>query len=133
MQPNTLTLAVDVLNNGTPVNSTFTRFEEFQNRSVYVESTHSMAQRSTLSLYRTFPKQSGNFRGVSKSSIKFSRDFTVTGVDGSSTIMSPFIAEVSFSIPLGVTDAEILEMRQRIITLLDTDNIMTPLNSMLMI
>lgn len=133
MQPNTLTLAVDVLNDGTPVNSTFTRFEEFQNRSVYVDSVHSMAQRSTLSLYRSFPKQSGNFRGVSKSSIKFSRDFNVTGVDGSSTIVSPFIAEVSFSIPLGVTDAEILVMRQRIIALLDADSIMTPLNSMLMI
>lgn len=133
MQPNTLILAVDVLNNGTPVNSTFTRFEEFQNRSVYVDSIHSMASKSTLSLYRSFPKQSGNFRGVAKSSIKFSRDYNVTGVDGSSTIVSPFISEVSFSIPLGVTDAEILEMRQRIIALLDTDSIMTPLNSMLMI
>lgn len=133
MQPNTLTLAVDVLNNGTPVNVTYSRFEEYQNRSVYVDAAHTMAQKSTLSLYRTFPKQSGNFRGVTKSSIKFSRDFNVSGVDGTSTIVSPFIAEVSFSIPLGVTDAEILEIRQRIIALLDTDSIMTPLNSMLMI
>lgn len=132
MQPNSITLPVDELNNGTPVNETLTRFEEFQNRAVYIGENHSMTEKDTLSLYRTFPKPNGNFKGVSKTSVKFSRDVAVLAVDGT-TISAPLIIEVSFSLPVGVTDAEILLHRQRAIALLDLDTVMVPLNSQLMI
>lgn len=132
MQPNSITLPVDELNNGTPVNEVLTRFEEFLNRSVYIGATHSMSAKDSLTLYRTFPKPSGNFKGVSKTAVKFSRDYVVTGIDGLN-ITAPVIIEVSFSIPVGVVTADVLLNRQRAIALLDLDTVMTPLNDQLMI
>lgn len=133
MQPNTITLAVDVLNNGTPVNESLTRFEEYLNRSVYVTESHNVGSKDTLSLYRTFPKPNGNFKGVSKTSMKFSRDIQVPGVDGISNITAPVICEVSFSLPVGITDAQNLICRQRAVAALDLDSVMVPFCSQLMI
>lgn len=133
MQPNEITLAVDVLNNGTTENQTYARFEEFLNRSIYIGSDHSLCLRNTLGLYRTLPKQSGNFKGVAKSSFKFSQDVVVDGVDGVSSITSPLILEVSFSVPVGATAADVLELRQRALALIDADTVMTPLNLTLMV
>jgi len=133
MQPNQIVLPVDELNNGTPVNETLTRFEEYLNRSVYVSNTHTVASRDTLTFYRTFPKANGNFKGVSKISFKLSRDITVDGVDGISTIAAPVIVEVSFSLPVGITDAQALVCRQRTLALLDLDSVMVPFSSQLMI
>ena len=132
MQNNTITLAVDVLNNATTVDKVFTRFEEYQNRAVYISDEHSIAERDTLALYRTLPKPSGNFRGVGKSTVKFSKDLSVLGVDGTSQV-APLIIEVSFSIPVGATVATMLEMRQRAVALLDDDSVMVNLNHLLMI
>lgn len=131
MQDNVITLAVDELNDTNTVNHVYSRFDEYQNRSVYTHSAHSLAARDTLSLYRTFQKVSGNFRGVAKSSVKFTQDFVVDGVDGLSQLTSPLIAEVSFSIPVGCVVADQLIMRQRIIALLDDDAIMVPLHNQL--
>jgi hypothetical protein len=133
MQPNTITLAVDELNTDITTDHVFQRFEEFQNRSVYIGPNHTVAGRNQLSFYRTFPKQSGNFRGTAKSAVKFTLDKTVLGVDGSSSIVAPLIVEVSFSIPVGTTDADILVMRQSALALLDSDTVMQPLNSTLMV
>lgn len=133
MQPNTITLAVDELNDSTTVDHTFTRYEEFQNRSVYIGESHDISLRDTLSLYRSFPKQSGNYRGTAKTSVKFTTDVSVVGVDGIASIVSPLILEVSFSVPVGVTPAQLVLARQRAIALLDTDTVMTSLNSTLMI
>jgi hypothetical protein len=134
MQGNTIVFNVDTLNDTTTiVEETYTRFEEYLNRSKYVGETHSLSSRDELSLYRTFPKQAGNFLGVARSAIKFSYDITVTGVDGTSEITSPIIAEVSFSVPVGATAAETLLVRQRVLALLDLDAVMAPLNDTLMI
>lgn len=133
MQPNAITLAVDELNNASLVNYVFTRFEEYQNRAVYIGEDHTIAQKDSLSMYRTFPKTSGNFKGVGKTSVKFSKDITVLGVDGVSNLTSPIIVEVSFSIPVGATAAQCLIARQRALALLDRDDIMVPLNEQLMI
>lgn len=133
MQDNSLTLAVDELNNASTTDHVYSRFEEYQNRSVYIHSGHSLDARDTLSLYRTFPKAAGNFKGMAKSAIKFSKDQEVTGVDGVSTLVSPLIVEVSFSIPVGSTSAQILIARQRAIALLDNDTFMDKLNEQLMV
>jgi len=133
MQPNVITLAVDVANNGTPVDTDFTRFEEFQNRSVYVGDNHTLANRDQLSFYRTFPKASGNFPGVAKTAAKFTYDVVITGNDGVAQIVAPMIVEASFAFPVGTTAAQRLEMRQRAIALLDSDTIIEPLNGTLMV
>lgn len=134
MQPNAVTLSVDEQNDGVgPVNHVFTRFEEYQNRSVYISDTHSISARDTLGLYRTFPKASGNFKGVAKTAFKFSKDVTVPGVDGVSQLSAPIIVDVSMSIPVGATHEAILIARQRALALLDLDSVMTPLNEQLMV
>lgn len=133
MQPEVITLAVDKANTGTTTDKAYTRFDEYQNRSVYIGPSHDMAAREQLAMYRTFPKVNGNFRGVAKTAIKVTRDKAVTGVDGVSTLTAPMIGDVSFSIPVGVTVADVIELRQEIIALLDLDVIMTALNSQQMI
>lgn len=129
MQAASITLAVDELNNANDVNHVYTRFDEYQNRSVYNHSSHSLEARDTMTFYRTFAKPSGNFKGMAKSAIKFSQDLSVTGVDGLAALVSPLIAEVSFSIPVGVAVAAQLLMRQRLIAVLDDDTVMVALNN----
>lgn len=129
-----ITLSVDAENDGVgPVSEVYTRFEENLNRSIYIGSDHELTDRNTLTFYRTQPKVAGNFRGVAKTSFKFSKDFSVTGVDGVATITAPVIVEVSFSIPVGVSAADQLHIRQRVLALLDLDAVMLPLNNQLMI
>lgn len=132
MQPNTITLAVDVLNNGTSEDKVYTRFEEYLNRSVYIGTNHVLHAKDTVTLYRTPQKPSGNFLGVGKTAFKFSRDITVLGADGSS-VVAPIIFEVSCSIPVGATAADILVERQKVIALCDRDDIMVSFNNLLMI
>lgn len=134
MQPNQITLAVDEENDGVgPVNHVFDRYEEYQNRSVYIGPNHAVDAKNTLSLYRTFPKASGNFKGTSKTAAKFSQDIIVDGVDGVAQITAPLIVELSFSVPVGATAAQILIARQKALALIDLDTVMTPLNSQLVI
>lgn len=133
MQDNVLTLAVDELNNSTTTDHVFNRFEEYANRSVYIGENHQLSARDTLTLYRTFPKVNGNFKGTAKSALKFSTDKSVTGVDGLSSLTSPIISEVSFSVPVGVSLADMLIARQRLIALLDTDAFMDALMNQLMV
>jgi hypothetical protein len=133
MQDNVLTLAVDELNNASTVDHVYNRFEEYTNRSVYTEDGHQLTARDTLTLYRTFPKQNGNFKGTAKCSAKFSIDKSVLGVDGLADLTSPIIGEVSFSVPVGVTVADQMIMRQCIIALLDDDAVMVALMNQLMV
>jgi hypothetical protein len=133
MSDDIITLAVDELNDTNLVDHVFSRFNEFANRSVYTEANHQLSAKDTLTLYRTFPKPSGNFCGTAKSAMKFSQDFEVTGVDGLAALTSPLIVEVSFSVPVGIPVAAQLIGRQRAIALLDDDTIMVPLMNQLMV
>lgn len=133
MQANQISLSVDVANDSTPVVQAYDRYEEFQNRSVYIGANHLPEARNTFALYRTFPSKSGNFKGVSKSAIKFTQDVDVAGVDASTTLSAPIIAEVSFSVPVGATSAELIEIRQRVIAALDDDTFMDSLSIQLMV
>jgi hypothetical protein len=133
MQPNEIILAVDTLNDSNTTDLTLSRFEESLNRTIYTSGSHSINSRDQLALYRTMPSQSGNFKGVAKSTIKFTKDFSVLGVDGLATLTSPVILSCSLSAPVGVTSAQLVEMRQRAVALLDSDTIMTALNFQLQI
>lgn len=133
MQPNVIELAVDYLNNGTTTNEEFSRYEEYLNRSVYIGSAHVPDNRNTLSLYRTFPTKSGNFKGVSKSSVKLTKDYPVTGADGVSILTAPVIFEVNVSVPVGVSAADVKKCRQRLIAALDSDELCDALNIQLMV
>lgn len=128
MQPNTLTLSVDATNVGTPADEVYTRYEEYQNRSTYIGEDHLPAERNMLAIYRTFPTRSGNFKGTAKTSLKLTQDYEVPGVDSSTTLTSPAIAEVSFSLPVGITAAQAKHIRQRLIAALDDDTFMDSLN-----
>jgi len=131
MQANTITLAVDELNNASTTNHVYSRFDEYQNRTVYTEAIHQLTLRDTLSFYRTFPKASGNFKGTAKTTLKFSKDYAVDGVDGVASLIAPLIAEVSFSVPVGVTAAAQMIARQRCISILDDDTVMVALMNQL--
>jgi hypothetical protein len=128
MQANQLTLSVDYLNDATTTDEVYSRADFFGNRSVYHGASHSAVLRDTISLYRSGPKPNGNFRGVTKNSAKLSKDVEVAGADGVATLTVPSICEISFSLPVGITDADILKLRQRAIALLDDDTIMDMLN-----
>jgi hypothetical protein len=133
MQPNEITLAVDEANDETTVDHVYTRFEDYLNRSVYICADHELSSKNTLTLYRTFPKINGNFKGVSKSTVKFSTDYLVDGVDGVSQLTAPVIVEIGFSLPVGITSAQALLARQKVIAMLDDDDIMAALNDQLMV
>lgn len=132
MLDNSITLSVDTANTGSTTDLTYSRFEELTNRSSYISENHEPGARDTLAFYRTLPKPAGTFKGVRKTSVKFTRDFTVADSAGG-TVDSPAIVEVNFSLPIGLTSAQIVEVRQRVLALLDTDTVMDKLNVLQMV
>lgn len=136
MQPNSITLSVDTDNDGgttAAVDAIFTRFEEFQNRAEYIHEDHTLALRDKLGLYRTPPKQSGNFKGTAKTAVKFTRDYSVAGVDATTTMIAPGIIDIGFSLPIGMTPAQTLELRMRAVAMLLDDTVMVPLTNQQMV
>jgi len=133
MQDNQLSLNVDPANDATIVAETYSRFQQFENRSVYIGSTHVPEARDMVALYRTFPTKSGNFKGVSKSAVKITEDVEVAGVDSATTLTAPIIIDISFSVPVGTPNAELVNARQRAIALLDDDTLMDSINVQLMV
>lgn len=128
MQPNTITIVTDVLNNGTTENHVFEKVREVGSMSLYHGPGHSDAMRNTLVLKTNEPKASGNFPGTRKSSIKWTKDQLVAGVDGAN-VKQPAILEISTSFPTGTTTAVQLVMRQEAVNLIDQDAIMEPLQN----
>lgn len=136
MLPNTITLAVDDNNDGgtTPtIEHIYSRFDEYQNRSEYIHANHTVATRDKLGFYRTFPKTNGNFRGTQKCAIKLTKDYSVDGVDTETTLIRPAIGEIGFSFPVGLTPAQTLEFRMRLVAVILDDSVMGPLTDQLMI
>lgn len=133
IQPDSLSLSVDAANDGNPATETYTRYSENENRSQYIGSAHVSEDRDMISLYRTFPNKSGNFKGVNKSAFKITVDQDVEGVDSSTTITAPAILEVSFSLPVGITDANAEHLRQKALALLDDSSFSWKLNTQLMV
>lgn len=128
MQPNTITLAVDLTNSGSTTNVVYTRHEEQVNRTTYGGPAHTFTTTETMQFYRTLPTRSGTFLGAAKTSVKFTKSITVPNSEGADTVY-PLIGEISFSVPVGGTAAEVKELRQTILAALDRDDIMDALNN----
>lgn len=135
--PNTIELTYDDDHDGgtTPeVTISYSRFDEsVPNRSEYISEEHTIALRDKLNFFRTFPKASGNFRGMAKTAVKTTKDVSVAGVDQSTTNVAPSIITTEFSFPVGMTSAARLEQRMRHIELLLDETIMVPLTDQQMI
>lgn len=129
-QDNTITLVVDEKNDDlvtADVEHVYERFETFNTRSVFHHSDHLPDMRKVLGFYRTPAKRVGNRRGSQKSTVKFTWDVVVPGVDGTNIVETHYI-EINTSIPLGVTAAEAKARRQHAVAILDDDTVMDTLN-----
>lgn len=127
MLANTIDIDVDYLNDGESQDQrAYKRYEESLNKSVYIGPDHELGSRDTITFLRTFPKQNGNFRGMTKATVKLTQDKSVDGVDASTSLTAPCIVELAVSYPLGMTAADQLAMRQRMLAIIDTDSVMTP-------
>jgi len=124
MQANTLTLAVDTANDGTTTDHVYTRIREVENKSVYNGPGGSVSNRKELAFLRKDPKRSGNSQGVSSAEARFTEEVSVPGVEDSSNVSHLLTGSVSFRIPVGVSSADLLTFRQKIIALLDDDTVM---------
>lgn len=131
MLDNVVTLAVDHDRDATPTDEAFVRFEEHLNRSLYTGADHSVESRNTLTLTRSIPKVSGNFRGVKKTSLKFTQDKVIAGVDATTTVVAPLILSVAISVPVGSTAADCMHLRERVRAVLDDQDVMTRLTESL--
>lgn len=118
MLDNTITLPVDVENNGVTVDKAYVRSEEYLNRTVYTGPGHTLIARDTLGVYRTPVKKSGTDLGTAKSAMKFTEDITVLNAVGEN-VSKPAIVNVDASLPVGISAAKALELRQRTIAALD--------------
>jgi len=127
MLDTTITLSVDTTNDDTPENHVFTRYDEYQNRTVYTGPNNALDSRELMTVYRTAPKPAGNFKGVAKSTVKFSRDVEIEGKDSTTNVGAVELGEVSFSIPVGTSAADAMILRQRLIAALDDDTLMVKL------
>jgi len=132
MQGNTITLAVDKLNDANLVDEVYTDHRSSTpNRSDYIRTGHTPMMRKLMQLYRSVAKRSGAFRGVNRSTVKFTEDIEVPNADGDGTVVQPHIIEILEHAPVGTTPAQTLEMRQRAIAFLDNDAIAAPLHDLL--
>jgi hypothetical protein len=130
MLDNIITLQVDETHTSTPVETVYTRVDFLNNRSIYESEDHTLVERDILGFYRSTPTKSGNFNGTAKSAFKLTSDQSVPGVDTTTTLVAPLIGEVSFSIPIGTDAAEVLKLRQRMVALLNDDDILDALNTL---
>lgn len=135
MQDNSITITVDEDNDGATtadVDYIFRRLNDFPFRSSYIHTTdHAVDSRNTLGFYASEAKPSNGFRGVQRSSFKFTKDIEVLGQDGVSNLTAPIIFELKASVPVGATNAQLLVERQKCIAMLDDDTMMDKLNELL--
>jgi len=127
MQADVITLDVDTNNDGNTTPKVFNRYDEQQNRTIYVSIGHTPGFRDQFAISRSFPTKVGNFRGVCKSTVKFTKDTDVPGVDANTSLQSTCIIEVGFSIPVGYDAVSLKALRQTVLALLDDDSFMDSL------
>lgn len=121
-----ITLSVDAANDSNPADVTFKKYRDDTPDKITFHETvdHTAALRDKLTLSRRPAVRNGNFLGTNKCTIKFTKDVTVAGFDGSDVI-APIIGEQSWSVPVGATDAEVIEVAQHHLALLDDDTLVT--------
>lgn len=129
MLETTIVLSVDKANNASPVSETFTRDGNINpNKSLYYGDLNTVDSKETLVFTRVPAKINGNFKGTQRSSQKYSRKFVVTGVDGANIDVIA-TTECVDSFPVGLTDAQKLELRQYMVALRDNDTVMNAIHN----
>jgi hypothetical protein len=114
MLANTITLSIDPSGDYTTFeNDVMSRFRESENKTQYRFDGHTLSARDMCEFYRNEISPSGNYLGNAKGTAKLTTDGTVLAKDGSD-IVSPIIANVSFSIPVGTTDANFYKALSRL-------------------
>lgn len=127
-----LTINTDPNNDDTIVAKIFSRARVLMNglKTLYhMDNSHSTARPDTLSFETSEPKPNGQFLGVTRPKVVRRRTIDVESIDPGTEISQPLIGKVEFSIPVGATDAELLELRQDLIAVLDDDATMGTLMS----
>lgn len=119
MLSNTITLPVDVVNNGTLVDKVYTRDDVTPGKAVYEGPDKTVILGDSIILTRTKAVRSGNFFGVHKNRIKLSKDFNVPTAVVGTEVVQPFIMDLYVNKPVGVTDAQITERFQTMRAFLD--------------
>lgn len=114
MLDNVITIQHDL--DTTPVDNSYRRYQEHMDRTIYISGDHTIDSRDILTVRREMPTRTGNFRGMAKPSFKFTKDISVAGYDQSTTITSPLIGNVSFSVPVGAAAVEIDQLLDHIVS-----------------
>jgi len=73
----------------------------------YASPANTVSAKDLVQLARTAPKPSAAFSGVARASAKFTRTVDLTGAI---TPKGDIICEVSFSVPVGAADADVVEL-----------------------
>jgi len=127
-----LTLQSDVANNETLISKIFTRARVLMNglKTLYHEDNHhTTARPSTLSFETSEPRPNGQFLGVTRPKIIRRRTVDVNSTDPSTQITQPLLGKIEFSIPVGTSGSDVMELRQDLIAALDDDSLMDTLMS----
>lgn len=119
-----IVLSVDTANSGSTTNETFVVTDPSGGRSSYILDGTDLGDREELVLFGTRPKRAGNFRGVIRSGVKFTKAVSVPGVDATDSIDSDIILNLSASVPVGASETDLVHLRQRLVAILDDDAIM---------
>lgn len=117
----TLSVQIDKENDGSAIAVVLTELDRSADRSRYKFPSHSLISRDQVEFMRTFNKKSGNFNGVARASIKLTRDVTVPGVDVTTSVTAPQIAQISFNNPVGTSPAQDLELAMRLVGIIIDD------------
>lgn len=86
---------------------TFKLHRALPDSSVYKGPANTLAKVDILTFKRVMPKPSNDFTSVGRPSIKRTRDVTVDAVSGKTR---PAVLELTGSLPLGITAAEVTEL-----------------------
>lgn len=132
MQDNSLIFSVDA-DGTTYADETFERFETRLNSSVYHGANHVMDARNLMALFRTMPKENGNFKGFARSSYKVTQDVVVVGKDGLAQLTVPAIVKTEYVLPVGITEADRLAITRRSAAIGGNRAVIDPLTSGLVI
>jgi hypothetical protein len=122
-QLNQITLSVnDDGDDGTTpnVDEVYDNLRRSDFRGEYIAENHTSLSRDMMTLYATPPKPTSTFYGVDKAALKFTVDAEVDAPNGTTT-RSPGIIQVSTSLPVGVTDAFVEHLRQKLIAAASSD------------
>lgn len=120
MQEDTITLDVDVLNNGTTVPRAYGRQKTLENISFFNGPEATLSTRDELMLQRKMNTRQGNSQGVYACKVRNAQNKAVPGVDTTTNVEHLIAIDTEFRIPVGVPEAEVLEFLMRHVAVLSS-------------